>query len=402
MKSKSIVCFTASYPYGQRETYFERELEYLSNAFDDVYIVPIYNPYSKVIKRKVPKNVTVLAPVLQQGFRRLLQGVISFQTFGPLLSDFARNKVFISFSRLKKWVNALLFYNIGISYARKVLGNILTDSVLYSYWAEIPFFTSKLFIPYKKVVRMHGGDFYLDRNNGYLPLRDVIYSSGNLLLPISEDIRAMLISTYGIPENRIVLSYLGTQNKAASCSSKVDQKLRIVSCSNVYPLKRVDLIWKILREISSNLHIEWHHVGDGESMEMLKSTISNDRRGNISVIFHGQMNQDEIMNLYRDTYFDWFINTSKHEGLPVSIMEAFSFGIPAIATDVGATKEIVNECNGLLIERDFQAKDVAKMLQSCDRDSYLHKRIAAYDTWVSRFNADLNYTELMSYLQNIK
>lgn len=49
---------------------------------------------------------------------------------------------------------------------------------------------------------------------------------------------------------------------------------------------------------------------------------------------------------------------SDSEGIPVSIMEAMSFGIPVIARNVGGMSEIVNEENGLLLEMMMQ-----KMLQ---------------------------------------
>lgn len=40
---------------------------------------------------------------------------------------------------------------------------------------------------------------------------------------------------------------------------------------------------------------------------------------------------------------------SLSEGIPVSIMEAISFGIPIIATNVGGNAEIVNDETGVLI-----------------------------------------------------
>ena len=47
--------------------------------------------------------------------------------------------------------------------------------------------------------------------------------------------------------------------------------------------------------------------------------------------------------------FDLFVNMSLSEGIPVSIMEAISFGIPIIATNVGGNAEIVNDETGVLI-----------------------------------------------------
>jgi len=46
---------------------------------------------------------------------------------------------------------------------------------------------------------------------------------------------------------------------------------------------------------------------------------------------------NDVLNYYASNPVDVFINTSSSEGLPVSIMEAMSFGIPVIATNVGGT-----------------------------------------------------------------
>jgi glycosyltransferase involved in cell wall biosynthesis len=48
---------------------------------------------------------------------------------------------------------------------------------------------------------------------------------------------------------------------------------------------------------------------------------------------------------------DIFVNPSYSEGLPTSVLEAGAMGVPVIATDVGGTREILeNRANGLLIE----------------------------------------------------
>ena len=59
-----------------------------------------------------------------------------------------------------------------------------------------------------------------------------------------------------------------------------------------------------------------------------------------------------------------FINVSSTEGIPVSIMEAMSFGIPVIATAVGGTPEIVNNENGYLLSKDPSAKELAEVIQN--------------------------------------
>ncbi|NJK95527.1 MAG: glycosyltransferase [Bacteroidales bacterium] len=48
-----------------------------------------------------------------------------------------------------------------------------------------------------------------------------------------------------------------------------------------------------------------------------------------------------------------FLNTSLSEGVPVSVMEALSFGLPVIATDVGGTGELINDEVGMLINPEI-------------------------------------------------
>ncbi|SQC98630.1 UDP-D-galactose:(glucosyl)lipopolysaccharide-1,6-D-galactosyltransferase [Fusobacterium necrophorum subsp. necrophorum] len=47
----------------------------------------------------------------------------------------------------------------------------------------------------------------------------------------------------------------------------------------------------------------------------------------------------------------------------MSIMEANSFGIPCIATDVGGTRELVqNKINGHLLEAEFEEKILSEKI----------------------------------------
>ena len=58
---------------------------------------------------------------------------------------------------------------------------------------------------------------------------------------------------------------------------------------------------------------------------------------------------EEVMEYYKNNLVDLFVNMSESEGLPVSMMEAMSFGVPVIAPDVGGIKEIVDENSGWLL-----------------------------------------------------
>lgn len=396
-KVNTVICFTASYPFGDRETYFETELKFIASIFERVYIMPLYNPYGATNKREVPSNVEVLNTILPQGILRVFLGLFNLSGFGPYFSELQDQKLYYSLFKIKKWFNSLLTYRLASKKFKKIKIKVGEDATLYSYWAEIPLFISPLCKDMFKIVRMHGADFYLDRNRGYLPVRQAIYDSADVILPISNDIVHKLSKYYKfIDMNKVKLSYLGTTNKSLIRPYYVGNVLKVLSCSHVYPLKRVNLILEALNKVNSSIMIEWHHVGGGDSLQELQDAVNNNSSENIKVKLFGKMSQSEITKLYEENYYHWFVNVSTHEGLPVTLMECFSFGIPAIGTNVGAVNEIINEYNGHLLEREFSLDDLAGLLENYKGAGYLAKRKSAYETWLFGFNADINYGKLPS------
>jgi len=94
---------------------------------------------------------------------------------------------------------------------------------------------------------------------------------------------------------------------------------------------------------------------------------------------------------------------SASEGVPVSIMEALSFGIPVIATDVGGTGELISNKNGLLIPKDFESEKVAgQIIRLLTGADFQDKRENARKTWETYSNATVNYPEFANLLFRLK
>ncbi|EKB05942.1 hypothetical protein HMPREF9711_00911 [Myroides odoratimimus CCUG 3837] len=403
MIKKEIFCITASYPFGGKETYFKNELEVLSKNFEKVYILPLYNPYGE-IKREVPSNVIVEPVLLKQGNLRILQLIRSFSFSLDYFKELFSHNVILSSSKLKKWLISYTIYSVGSRYLNKK--NLNEDNVLlYSYWANSSFFCHRKLLKFTKVIRMHGGDFYLNRNNGYLPVLKGFLSTGNVLLPISKDIEDILLTKYKIDKKKVVLSYLGVSNVNAGSVEQLslyDEEIRIVSCSNIYELKRVDEIFRLVYLLSKSTtkKVIWRHIGesianDGQYDKLLTGIESIDENLNLDVKLLGAKNNDEVFKFYETFRPNWFVNLSKYEGLPVSIMEAFSFGIPAIATNVGGTNEIVNSTNGFLIDSLDRFNELVKTVLGLTEEQYSRMSNNACKKWEEDFNADKNYELLI-------
>jgi glycosyltransferase involved in cell wall biosynthesis len=81
-------------------------------------------------------------------------------------------------------------------------------------------------------------------------------------------------------------------------------------------------------------------VGDGPYRANLENLAQQTDCAS-SILFLGQRNQDGVIDMLSAT--DIFVNPSYSEGLPTSVMEAASIGLPIIATDVGGTREIIED-----------------------------------------------------------
>ena len=115
------------------------------------------------------------------------------------------------------------------------------------------------------------------------------------------------------------------------------------------------------------------------------------------------MSNHDIHTFYQSSPQDVFVNVSESEGVPVSIMEAISHGIPVIATNVGGTNEIVeNDVNGFLLPVDFKNEDLQSLLNiflNMNEATYSLLQRESRKVWSDKFNAALNYNDFFTDLK---
>ena len=113
--------------------------------------------------------------------------------------------------------------------------------------------------------------------------------------------------------------------------------------------------WQSTRDVA------WHHFGGGDFTGV--NSILEKEVPNLEVKLWGQTDNLEVMEFYRKNHVDFFVNLSLSEGVPVSIMEAMSFGIPVIATAVDGTPEaVIDGETGLLVSLD-EAQDSERLAE---------------------------------------
>lgn len=291
----------------------------------------------------------------------------------------------------------------------KNIGNINNKKVLiYNFWffdsARTAVLLKSKLSENNDVVeysRAHRYDLYSEENSlNYLPLRRWLVENTDYVFPCSEDGRNYLLKDFSDYDRKIIVSFLGTVDHGVQ--KKKQKELTIISCSRIVPVKRIERIISALRILDEKkVSLKWIHFGDGDMRQFLTEQAKNLK--NIKVEFFGNIKNSDLMKMYEENYYKCFVNVSESEGLPISIMEALSFGIPVIATDVGGTSEIVKEGkNGFLLKKDFTDDELADRILNivnCDESLYNSLRVSARRIWENNFEYKNNINKLF---ENIK
>jgi colanic acid/amylovoran biosynthesis glycosyltransferase len=200
----------------------------------------------------------------------------------------------------------------------------------------------------------------------------------------------------GVAAERLMLLRLGTEAAPTLARASSDGVVRIVSASFVAPVKRVPLIAQAVIDFAvrhPKLAVEWTHFGDGPQLDWVRQLVSK-APTSFTACLPGQVAHAAVMAHYASQAVDVFLLLSESEGLPVSIQEAASAGVPIIATDVGGVRELVGGDNGVLLSASArQTQAVEALEQVLLKDSLTErqaKRSASHRRWSESFDAELN------------
>ena len=392
--STSLFLFTLRYPYGTGETFIENELRVLSELFATIYIFPLS---SVGFSRELPENVKVVHwedSYRYEGKKALTKHFFHF--FKIFIFEFFRSGTKIKMVKKFAELRSSLLQNLTradcISQYIDKKANVAP--VFYSFWFSdwatvLGVLKEKRIIP-NYFSRAHGFDLYAERRkDDLMPFRNFQLHTVKKLFAVSKAGVDYLCKEYQNSCSKIKLGFLGVFDHGLN-PMKEEGVFTLVSCSNLVPLKRIHLIIEILKNVKINT--QWIHFGDGALKEKLMEQ-SLQLPTNIKIDFRGQVSNKEILEFYKATPVNLFINASTSEGIPVSIMEAVSFGIPVVATNVGGTAEIVNSKTGILIPCNFDCSMVAEIINS-HKTHYISSikfRKGVRDFWADNFDAVENY-----------
>lgn len=395
---------TTAYPYNPGEPYIETEMPYLAERFDRILLLPIGVEPSAKVSVPLPDNVTLVnSAVLSAKKARILDCLHGLGTLFRLPKLPERD-----LSEVKCSVLNRAFLGYFLSRTRRTTGEILRavddfdfsayeEVVLYSYWffvaAAVGAELQKKLPVTKFISRAHGYDLYPYANAlNYLPCRTMLLQAVDGVWACSEDGKQFLKKQNPDFSDTIHCAYLGTPEGTLTEGSE-DGVFRILTCARTVPLKRLDRLADALALLPDTA-IEWTHIGDGPELSALQKKCAALPR----MRFLGALSHEQVLDYYRSNPVDVFVNISQREGLPVAVMEALSYGVPAVVTDVGGCRELIDDGqNGFILSADFTDDELAQALKKTIA-SHGALRANAFLKYQKHFPAKQNYTHFVEML----
>lgn len=414
MERKKILLITSGFPFGDTERGFlTTEFRHLTEHFDvSILSIGSKEPILYPISDSVPVERYAYPSFFAspKSVVCLLRNFLSLQVLREVLEAAKGERLQQVLRRAKQIV---AYRAKAQAIAERIESHILKGKaeLVYTYWCTEATLAGALLkkkYPQVQVItRFHGHDLFQTRKkDGWQPFRKLIAAHIDRLVFACCMGREYFLNTWGREFAwKAQVHYLGCA--PGTMPPKMhSQTLRVVSCSNLIPLKRVDYIIEGLHLVSTSVKVQWDHFGDGTERQRLEKLAAEKLGENVSWCFHGRVPQHELAERYYKIDPDIFLTTSSTEGgVPVSLQEAFAMGIPAIGTAVGGIPELIlHGETGWLLPADLRGQDVAdgimEFLQMpAEKRATMQKNVLTL--WRELFDAEHNACVFIEELKSL-
>ncbi len=192
------------------------------------------------------------------------------------------------------------------------------------------------------------------------------------VVAVSEDVRNALVRNHSLPEKSVRVIRNGVSIPQSAILGRPDSTFVIGSAGRFVPVKDYLLMVEIARRVRErNQQIRFELVGEGPMRQDISVAVT---KANLGPAFCICEFCDEIATFHRG--LNAYLNTSLHEGIPLSVLEAMAYGLPVIAPRVGGLSEIITDGEeGFLVDTRDPEHFVERCLQ-LHADPILWKRMS--------------------------
>lgn len=392
----------------------------ISNMKLNILVAPAHYLFSDVMKSEIAWSyalVKSIGPLV--GSIDVLTGI------QDLNSDLSKNtQVFSLFSSrstslLVEFVRHILFYPLITLQALKLMSkkkySIVHHMLPLSYATVNPLvFVTKLFFPKSKVVlgplqlpQMQSDEqdlnvVFLGKQN-YSILSKVVYKltmaitslvkpfavkmfeSADLVVCNSKTSLKVYSSMFPKAKFSVIYTGLDAQNLMSNKSKVSSQKIKIL-CAGAFSKRKgqIFLLKAMVKLVKKHPNIALTLIGGGDQDSVYRNFVKENGLEKY-VTFTGQVSYADLLKAYQ--HHDIFCLPTLSDTSPYVILEAMSYGLPIVATDIGSIKEMVGNAGKIVTPENADSLESAlsdliinPKLRSA-MSKYGPTRVKKYFTW---------------------
>ena len=273
----------------------------------------------------------------------------------------------------------LKYSRISYSFAKNLIAKKNYDLAHSFFGIPCGYIAMKLKLPY--IVSLRGSDvpfyskkyFLLDKLI-FRRLSERIWKDSKAVIANSMDLKNLALES--IPYQKIEVIHNGIDLKEFSPDYKINKEFAIVSTSRLIKRKGIEYLVDGFIEFNKKYNdSKLFLIGDGNLKEKLEKKVYEANIQN-KVEFLGVIEHYRIANFYKKS--DVFVLPSLNEGMSNSLLEAAASGLAIIATNTGGSRELINENNGIIVEKQ-NSSSIFKALEKIylDREMLKSMKLAS-------------------------
>jgi len=214
----------------------------------------------------------------------------------------------------------------------------------------------------------------------------------------------LIVVGWGVSENKVKVVYNSFKpGRTNVIKENAKQRLNlsgevILSVGRLTPWKGFDLLIDLMPVLLMvNNQFKLVIVGSGPEEKKLKFKIQELKLED-KVILAGSVFMEKMSNYYQAA--DIFILNSSYEGLSHTLLEALSFGLPVVASNVGGNPEVIeHNQNGLLAEYNNQQQILDSIKKLSSNSGLVERFKQANKEVIKNFSKDKMYKKYLELLK---
>lgn len=404
-KKPVLVLITASYPFGgvTEDAFVTPEITLWAERCEKVIIAPMTRLSAPPDNLSLPLNVEVTEELAQRMSRSFLRMRYAVATLlWRAVSDAALHGM--SQRSAATFAAASIDMRNGIEHLIERFMLDCANTLFYTFWFDAPTVglallsqrrREKGLTPLRFITCVHG---YELREIRSVMLKNLALQEMENCFAVSsrsaDELRELFPRRSRVIKERRLGSRRPLEMPYTTAADDESGVIHIASIARMVDLKRVPLVFSLVEKIAlafPDRSVEWTHFGDGPGMMELTETLSGGMPQNLHVDLRGAVSNEEVHRYYVTHHVMWNVLLSTHEGgLPITLCEGASYGVPAIATAVGGIPELVDDSTGILLPVDFDLTDAVGRIVKITRDPARHADMSAAikERWQQRYDAE--------------